>query len=54
METEYAPFLISSHCDTYSILKVRTAACFQILMTESLYQCLEEIKELLSTLVIKI
>ena len=34
-------------------LNVRTAACFQILMTESKCQCLEEIKELLSKLVLK-
>ena len=34
-------------------VNVRTAACFQILMTESQCQCLEEIKELLSKLVLK-
>ena len=33
-------------------VNVRTATCFQILSTESLCQCLEDIKELLSTLVL--
>ena len=34
-------------------INVRMAACFQVLLTESYCQCLEEIKELLSTLVLK-
>ena len=34
-------------------VNVRTAACFQVLLKESECQCLEEIKELLSTLVLK-